>query len=707
MNVPESYSKSPAESVRSNDSYPEKTSKTSKTLKTLNNPNISKTSQLSAYTPQQTQISPVNNNMRTQNQKKKMKTFSHGKVSEAAHEHTKPDSRQKKQKLSPVTKLKNKFRKNKLGIIDSYFNAYFIYFLKKSEKKEHEFKEHKSRLYKKNIYDRYICLMIFIARFVGAISFVPAKIKKAFQPKTRILTNSVVPIEKSKETNETLEVKNAFARIILPMAAAASIALTAFIIIHINSFQLDLQIYIDGESIGLVNSVQNLDSSISIAEQNISSALGAPYKLSVNISYKIVLTKNPVYLSNFDLHNALYNFSQDAITSAYGLYFDGKLIGAALCEEDIDTVLQQILYEQNELDKTDIVYIPEDPNGVPLASYSLESQKVQETQETQSTELVEAVEVNEEHFEFLNEVRVIQAKFPKKAIISPTELKIAIEIAADSKLAISSTIDNALTEAHSANTISRDYVRSYPATTFSPLTSSSAVSAAESSYYFASNVLLLGAALGDFDVQFKKIKSETTLTEVPFAIEYKESDDYYQNTKIVEVTGVNGEEEIISQVTYVNDIEIARNILGVTALREPVNQVVIIGTKELPSTNPTGKLVCPVAYRYMTDKFAKGGHRGVDFIAPYGTKIVAADGGTVVFSGESASYGLYVVVRHSKGVETLYAHMSERLVAYGEKVYQGQPIGKVGSTGNSTGNHLHFEVQMNGTLVDPLAHIGK
>lgn len=89
-------------------------------------------------------------------------------------------------------------------------------------------------------------------------------------------------------------------------------------------------------------------------------------------------------------------------------------------------------------------------------------------------------------------------------------------------------------------------------------------------------------------------------------------------------------------------------------------------------------------------------HLGTDIPAPRGTPIQAAKTGKVTTSTSHWSYGNYVVVTHSDGTQTLYAHMSQRAVSVGQVVSQGQTIGYVGSTGNSTGNHLHFEIWVNG-----------
>lgn len=90
------------------------------------------------------------------------------------------------------------------------------------------------------------------------------------------------------------------------------------------------------------------------------------------------------------------------------------------------------------------------------------------------------------------------------------------------------------------------------------------------------------------------------------------------------------------------------------------------------------------------------GHNGVDIASSFGTNILASAAGEVIISrgsGYNGGYGAYIVIKHPNGTQTLYAHLSATLVGVGERVYQGQVIGKMGSTGKSTGNHLHFEVR--------------
>ncbi len=109
-----------------------------------------------------------------------------------------------------------------------------------------------------------------------------------------------------------------------------------------------------------------------------------------------------------------------------------------------------------------------------------------------------------------------------------------------------------------------------------------------------------------------------------------------------------------------------------------------------------------VELKYISRGFS-GGHSGIDLMAPHGSPIRAAAGGTVVFAGRYFAYGNIVDIRHDDGVITRYAHMSKFApgIAPGTPIAIGQVIGRVGATGHAHGPHVHFEVRLNGHAVDP------
>ncbi len=126
----------------------------------------------------------------------------------------------------------------------------------------------------------------------------------------------------------------------------------------------------------------------------------------------------------------------------------------------------------------------------------------------------------------------------------------------------------------------------------------------------------------------------------------------------------------------------------------------------------SGKFILPLAsYTRISDPYGlrekhpitgkRTMHNGIDYAAPAGTAIYAADDGVVLTSGWINGYGYTITVNHGSGIVTLYAHCSSLIAKAGQKVTKGQTIARVGTTGNSTGNHLHFEVKVNGVAQDP------
>ena len=98
-------------------------------------------------------------------------------------------------------------------------------------------------------------------------------------------------------------------------------------------------------------------------------------------------------------------------------------------------------------------------------------------------------------------------------------------------------------------------------------------------------------------------------------------------------------------------------------------------------------------------------HTGIDIPAPTGSPVVSVDNGTVISSGVQGGYGNTVMIRHDNGLVSLYAHNSQLVVSAGQRVEKGQVIAKIGSSGRSTGPHLHFEIRVNGTAQNPINYL--
>jgi len=129
----------------------------------------------------------------------------------------------------------------------------------------------------------------------------------------------------------------------------------------------------------------------------------------------------------------------------------------------------------------------------------------------------------------------------------------------------------------------------------------------------------------------------------------------------------------------------------------------------LPNSSPVSAAYNSSSYGWRVDPFTKhrAFHSGLDFPADTGTPIYAAADGVVSFAESSAGYGNLVKIDHGSGLETRYAHASKIVVKVGERISKGQVIAKVGSTGRSTGPHLHYEIRLNEVALDPRKYLKK
>lgn len=209
------------------------------------------------------------------------------------------------------------------------------------------------------------------------------------------------------------------------------------------------------------------------------------------------------------------------------------------------------------------------------------------------------------------------------------------------------------------------------------------------------------------------VKQERYLDDVSYNIEYTDSADLYQGDYKVTSKGEYGKADVMAKATYVNGEETERTILSSVTLKEPVTEYRLRGTKARPTWMPTGSFRWPTSGRissYFGGRKSPGGigsanHKGIDIAVPRGTPIYAADGGTVTYSGWMSGYGYLVQIDHGNGYVTRYGHNSSLTVSVGQHVYKGQQVARAGSTGNSTGNHCHFEVRYNGVAKNPLNYL--
>jgi murein DD-endopeptidase MepM/ murein hydrolase activator NlpD len=218
--------------------------------------------------------------------------------------------------------------------------------------------------------------------------------------------------------------------------------------------------------------------------------------------------------------------------------------------------------------------------------------------------------------------------------------------------------------------------------------------------------ILLNQAVPLLTVQTTEVS--TYQREIPFETEYENNSGMYVGESSVKVNGEAGVENVTSRIVRNNGVQVAELVLETEIVKEPVNKVVYVGTRELPPLQGTGTFKYPVSGARLSSGFGyRWGrmHNGIDLACKTGTPIRASDGGTVIFAAYSGSYGNVVKIDHGGGYVTVYAHCSSILVSKGDRVYQGQHIANVGSTGRSTGPHCHFEIQYNGTPKNPMSYL--
>ncbi len=207
-------------------------------------------------------------------------------------------------------------------------------------------------------------------------------------------------------------------------------------------------------------------------------------------------------------------------------------------------------------------------------------------------------------------------------------------------------------------------------------------------------------------LQVKVSYTETVEQSIPYENETVNDDTLRKGLTKVVVQGADGKKMVTREVVLVNGKQVAVNVKNEDIIQQAVTGKVKVGTKVISGVG-TGAFSRP-AYGTITARYGSGGsrwssgrHTGLDIAAPTGTSITAADAGKVSFAGWKGSYGYTVIINHNNGYETYYAHCSKLLVRAGETVAKGDLIARVGSTGNSTGAHCHFEVRYNGVTKNP------
>ena len=412
---------------------------------------------------------------------------------------------------------------------------------------------------------------------------------------------------------------------------------------------------VDGVALGTVSDPQVFEDVVERVEERATTILGYDYEISSPVTYERALVEKGTMTSTGAFETYLFN-SIGEVMKSYVLKVDGEFIGASADKAQLEALLESI----------------------------------------------KAPYINE---------NTVSADFTSNVVITheytPSD--------------VNQDLDQ-MAEMLTANTSGQTVYEVQKGDTFMQIALDNGMTVSEMSELNPDvdiNVIYIGQLLNvKEEIPFLSVKTVDNVTyteEIACPVVEVEDDSMYQGESRVIDAGVPGEQIVNADIAYLNGVEQERTVLSTQVTREATNKVIAVGTKVRPSWLPNGYFIWPVygnitsyfGYRSIFGSYSY--HGGLDIATSYGTTIKAADGGTVIWSGTGTgsywSYGNYVVIDHGNGKVTYYAHCSSLLVSAGEKVYQGQPIARVGSTGRSTGNHCHFEVRIGGTAVNPLKYL--
>ncbi|CQR45836.1 Murein DD-endopeptidase MepM [Paraliobacillus sp. PM-2] len=201
------------------------------------------------------------------------------------------------------------------------------------------------------------------------------------------------------------------------------------------------------------------------------------------------------------------------------------------------------------------------------------------------------------------------------------------------------------------------------------------------------------------------VKKEKMVEEkISYKKEVQESDRLYKGDSKIKQEGQEGKKEVHYALEIINGKVNKKKVVSEEVTKDPVKEIVVKGTKVIPSRG-TGNFTWPTVGGYVSSHMGPrwgSYHKGMDIAGPSNRAILAADNGTVVSAGwDNGGYGNKIVINHNNGYKTIYAHLSSISVRPGQTVVKGSKIGVMGTTGNSTGVHLHIEVYKNGARINP------
>lgn len=426
-----------------------------------------------------------------------------------------------------------------------------------------------------------------------------------------------------------------------------------------------LSLYIDGEYVGEVLSIADVESAKNSVEDSLSVNIGSSYKLDCNIEYKATKISQGSNLTQARLSRALGDVAHRQMNPGYGLYARDVLIAVSESKEVLDNCINESL--DNHL-----------------------------TEEQKNDDSIERVS-------FLN-LTVREGTYPKNKFNTEQQIRKMFSLPLNAEADVDKTSED--------NHDETNYLPVLNANTLLPVDSDDATTTSDIQSEYSNEALLHQIA-----IETVIAKTETRTETVPFITECIGYDENMVETKETIVTpGVSGSKTASYLVEYVGDVEISRRLISEVIISEPVTQKIIKGsrpmTEEEQRVRSTGTYIFPSQgemssdYGWRTWGSYNEFHKGLDMRSDKGLVLVASDGGEVIqASNKGDGYGKCILIKHDDGTITRYAHCSNLYVEVGQKVAQGEYIADMGATGQVTGVHIHFEIIKDGITVDPLDYL--
>lgn len=209
-------------------------------------------------------------------------------------------------------------------------------------------------------------------------------------------------------------------------------------------------------------------------------------------------------------------------------------------------------------------------------------------------------------------------------------------------------------------------------------------------------------------VAVDSVEETTRTVTVDYTVKYKDDPTLPLGQTQVIRNGSEGQKIQHLRLHKVGGKVVSEEVVSEDTTKQKVDKIVAKGTKVIPGV-AGGAWVVPTSYYGVTAPYReyRGGtyHKGIDLGATWGTPVHASNNGRVIQAGWNGGYGYSIEIDHGNGIVTVYGHLSSVKVTVGQIVEKGQLIGNVGSTGNSTGPHLHYEVRVNGSVVNPAPYM--